>query len=561
VVSDRPAQHPGATALALLLACLAAAAPARSAGPTFTDATAEAGIDYRNVCGSAPDAKGWISESLGAGAAWLDYDGDGKLDLYVVNGSTYDRQPDRGEPNRLYRGDGKGRFAEVTDRAGVGHRGWGLGVAVGDVDNDGDPDLYVTNFGANVMYRNDGDGTFTDVTAEAGVGNPLLSASAAFFDMEGDGDLDLYVTNYMDCDRGRVPSGLSDDACIFNGVRVFCGPLNQVPQQDALYRNRGDGTFEDVTRAAGIHLASPRYALGVVTADYDGDGDQDIYVANDSLQNSLWENRGGGRFVDVGLERLAAMNADGRAQAGMGADFGDYDGDRWLDLVVTNFTYDLNTVYRSVGGRFFVDESNLAGLGVTMLALSWGTAFVDLDRDADLDLFIANGHIYPQADAYDLGWRYRQPNHVFVNQDGRFRDVTSAAGPGLDVERSFRGAAFGDYDDDGDVDVFLTAMDEPGLLLRNDTRAPGHFLRVALEGTRSNRDGVGARVTLSAGGRTQIRERKGGGSYLSASDPRLHFGLGSATRIERIEVRWPSGRVDTQTDLPVDRQILLRETE
>jgi hypothetical protein len=529
----------------------------------FVDATPASGIRCKNVCGAVGNAKGWLFEGMGAGAAWLDYDGDGNLDLYIVNGSTIDRPAGGGEPNQLFRGDGHGKFVNVTERARVGDRGWGYGVAIGDIDNDGDADIFVTNSGPNVLYRNEGDGTFTDVTAKAKLGNPFWSTSSAFFDMEGDGDLDLYVANYMVGDPDKVPrrdsEGARPGSCYYKGVPVFCGPLGQTPHQDALYRNNGDGTFTDVTKQAGVALETPRYSLGVVSADYDNDGDQDLYVANDSVQNSLWRNDGKGNFEDVGVTTLAALNADGRTQAGMGTDFGDYNGDGWLDLVVTNFSHDLNTIYRSMGGKFFIDDSMLTGLGVTNMALSWGTGFRDFDRDGDLDLFIANGHVYPMVDDYDIGTKFRQRNHLFLNERDRFKESAASSGDGLAILRSFRGAAFGDYDNDGDVDIFLTALDDEGLLLRNDSPSPGHFVQLHLIGGPSNRDAVGARVTLQAGGRAQIREHKGGGSYLSGSDPRLHFGIGEASAVERLQIRWPSGKTELLEKVPIDRLITVRE--
>ncbi len=552
-----------------MLAALAATVPATSqdragaGGPRFVDATVAAGIDYVNICGAPPESKGWLTEGMGAGAAWLDYDGDGHLDLFVVNGSSYERGLDKGEPNRLYRGDGKGRFTDVTERTGVGHRGWGYGVAVGDFDGDADPDLYVTNQGANVMLRNEGNGTFADVTTRAKTGHAGWGTSAAFFDMDGDGDLDLYVANYVDFDVKRIPKFGTQDAratstCTVHGVPVFCGPNGLPPAQDVLYRNNGDGTFTDATREAGLYLDRPRYALGVVTADFDNDGDQDVYVANDSVQNSLWRNRGDGTFEDVGVTTMSALSGGGRPQAGMGTDFGDFDGDGWLDLVVTNFSYDLNTLYRNVQGRFFIDDSQRVGLGVTNLALSWAASFQDFDQDGDLDLFIANGHLYPTMDAYDNGMDYRQRNHLFVNTGGRFREASAEAGPGLQVVRSFRGAAAGDYDEDGDVDLFVTAQDEPGLLLRNETPGAGHWLRVRLVGTTCNRDAVGARVTVTVDGRRMLRERTGGGSYLSQSEPTLHFGLGAAKKVD-LEVRWPDGRTTSLKDLMVDRVVEIEQ--
>ncbi|MCZ6915351.1 MAG: CRTAC1 family protein [Gemmatimonadetes bacterium] len=532
-------------------------------GLRFVDVTSGSGIQYRNVCGARPGDKGWLMESMGAGAAWLDYDNDGNLDLYVVNGSTLERDAGEGEPNQLFRGDGRGHFKDVTQQARVGDRGWGHGVAVGDIDNDGDADIYVTNYGPNVLYRNNGDGTFDDITKAAGVGNELWSTSAAFFDMDGDGNLDLYVGNYMVGTPDKVPRRGSEEArkgnCHYRGLHVFCGPMGQVPFQNVLYRGSGDGKFRDVTRESGVWLEQPRYTLGVVTADYDNDGDQDIYAANDSVQNSLWRNNGDGTFADVGVPTMSALNADGKAQAGMGVNFGDYDADGWLDIIVTNFAHDLSTVYRNQLGKFFLDDSILSGLGVTRQTLSWGTAFHDFDCDGDLDLFIANGHVYPQVDDYALGTSFRQTNHLLVNEGGRFGDATAASGPGLAIARSYRGAAFGDYDNDGDMDVFATALDEEALLLRNDSPRRGHYLEIRLIGTDSNRDAVGTRVALTAGGRRQIRQRKGGGSYLSASDPRLHFGLGSSTTVDLVEIRWPGGKKAVVRDIPADRVITIRE--
>jgi len=551
----------------LALAVAAAGRPVAAAAPppdvpAFADATVAAGIRHRNVCGAPGTAKGWLTESMGAGAAWLDYDGDGVLDLYLVNGSTHERLAGQGEPNQLYRGLGGGRFQDVTARAGVGDRGWGYGVAVGDYDNDGDPDLFVTNLGPDVLYRNNGDGTFSDISRQAGL--PAVDAwgsSAAFFDFDGDGDLDLYVGQYIDGDPKKLPRRGSEAArspfCMFRNMAVFCGPLGQTPLPDVLYRNDG-GKFTDVTRAAGMWLDPPRNTLGVVTGDYDNDGDQDVFVANDSVENVLWNNRGG-KFTDAAPTALVALNGEGRTQAGMGTDFGDWNGDGWLDLVLTTFSHDLKTLFRSVGGRYFVDDSQLAGLGVTQMTLAWGTAFHDFDRDGALDLFIANGHIYPEVDAHALGTTYRQTNQLFLNRGNRLIDVSSRTGAGLAVARSFRGAAFADYDADGDVDVLLTALDEAPLLLRNDGPFAGHWLALRLRGTRSNRDAVGARVVISAGGRTQLRERKGGGSYLSASDGTLHFGLGSATKIDRLEVRWPSGAREVIENVPADRTLTLRE--
>jgi len=383
-----------------------------------------------------------------------------------------------------------------------------------------------------------------------------------FFDMEGDGDLDLYVGNYYVCGPGHVPARGETPYCAWKGIDVACGPKGMVPYQDVMYRNEGDGTFSDVTREAGMWLVQPRYTLGVVTADFNNDGLQDVYVANDSVQNSLWRNNGDGSFTDVGVTTMSAFNADGHSQSGMGTDCGDYDNDGWLDIVVTNFSHDLNTVYRNIEGRYFLDESSVIGLDKTHMTLSWGTGFYDFDLDGDQDLFIANGHIFPEVDDYAVGTEYKQPNHILVNEGGgRLVESSAEAGPGFAIKRSYRAAAFGDPDNDGDIDVMLTAMDEPALFLVNRTVTEGHYLQVRLVGRRSNRDGIGARVTVVAGGDKQIRERRGGGSFLAANDPRLHFGLGPAERAELIEVRWPSGTRDVLYDVAADRLVTITEGE
>jgi hypothetical protein len=551
--------------LLVFLVCVPGLSSANENPMHFVDATPGSGIEYRNVCGYPVGSKGWLNEGMGAGAAWLDYDVDGNLDLYIVNGSDFDRKPGEGEPNKLFRGDGKGKFTDVSQKAGVADRGWGYGVTAADYDNDGDPDIYVTNMGPNVLYRNDGDGTFTDVTAKAGVaGLDIWSSSAAFFDMEHDGDLDLYVDNYMVCTPDTVDKAGSPEArtknCAYRGIQVFCGPLGQVPHQDTLYRNNGDGTFTDVTKEAGIWHEEGRYALGVVVADLDNDGDSDVYVANDSVGNFLWENDGKGHFKDVGLMKLAAFNADGRAQAGMGTNAADYNNDGWMDLVVTNFSQDLNTIYKNMNGKFFLDDTALAGLNVTHMRLSWGVGFYDFDLDTDLDLFVANGHVYPMLDGFQIGTEFKQYNDMFVNEGGHFIESHETSGPGFKVLRSFRAAAFGDYDNDGDVDIFLTTLDDVPLLLRNDTPRNGrHFLQVKLIGEKANRDAIGARVTLSYDGKTRIRERKGGGSYQSVEDTRLHFGVGNATKIDTLHVRWPGGTTDVLKDVAVDQVVTIRE--
>ena len=555
-----------AVACALALAGMALRPPAVAVaspdGPIqFEDATTQAGIDYRNLFGGA--GKPYIIESTGNGAAWLDCDGDGLLDLFVVNGSTLERQEkgERGPGNRLYRNDGKGGFQDVTAGSGLEGGYWGSAVATGDYDNDGLVDLYVTTIlEGNHLYHNNGKCTFTDVTGAAGVGDGRhASASAAFFDYDRDGRLDLFVTHYVRFDRPYLDR--VSPYCLWKGLRVFCGPTGVAGEANALYHNNGDGTFTDVTRASGLWNPELK-SLGVVTADLDDDGWPDVYVASDSTIQALYRNRGNGSFEDVSLASGAGYSQDGRAQSGMGVDAGDYDGDGRPDLFVTTFQDDYKTLYHNDGGLRFSDVTYAARIGqVSFTRLSWGTGFQDFDNDGWLDLFVASGHVYPQVDAARLPQEtYAQQNQVLRNLgNGSFADVTSTAGAGLQAVKSSRGVAFGDYDNDGRIDAVVVNMDETLTLLHNTTRTANHWLTVKTIGARSNRDGIGARVRVRAGGRELTREVKTSGSFASASDPRVHFGLGGHERVESLELRWPSGAKQTFTDVPADRLVVVSE--
>ena len=540
-----------------------AAQAAEDGSIQFEDATGKARLDYRNLFG-AP-GKPYIIESTGNGAAFLDYDGDGLLDLFVVNGSTLERQAkgERGPGNRLYHNDGKGGFVDVTRGSGLEGGYWGSAVAAGDYDNDGHVDLYVTTvLEGNHLYHNDGDGRFTDVTARAGVGGGRRdSVSAAFFDYDRDGRLDLFVANYVRFDRPYLDR--VSPYCLWKGLRVFCGPTGVAGDTNVLYHNNGDGTFTDVTRAAGL-LNPELKSLGVVTADLDDDGWPDLYVASDSTIQALYRNRGNGTFEDVSLLSGAGYSQEGRAQSGMGVDAGDYDGDGRLDLFVTTFQDDYKTLYHNDGGLRFSDVTYAARLGqVSFNRLSWGTGFHDFDNDGWPDLFVASGHVYPQVDSARLPQEtYAQQDQVLRNLgNGAFADVTASAGPGMQVVKSSRGVAFGDYDNDGTIDAVVVNMDDTLTLLHNTTRAAHHWLTLRTVGARSNRDGIGARVRVRAGGRDQVREVRTSGSYASASDPRVHFGLGAAGRIERVEVTWPSGVKQVFTDVPMDRMVTVHEED
>jgi len=524
-------------------------------GPVrFTEVTRQAGIDFRHVNGASADKH--LVETMGSGGLFFDYDNDGWLDVFLVDGgSLADPHVARQARHRLYRGRGNGAFEDATARSGIRRRAYGMGACAGDVDNDGDVDVYVTALGPDTLYRNEGDGTFTDVTAAAGVGSPLWSASCAFADLDRDGDLDLWVTRYVKADAAINP---------FCGVarlrrRFYCHPLNYDPLPNALYRNDGRGSFEDVSTEAGLdeHLG---HGLGVVIGDYDEDGWPDVFVANDSVPNFLFQNGGDGRFTETGLRAGVAVAFDGKARAGMGTDAGDYDGDGHFDLVVTNLDFETHSLFRNLGERLFTYTTVESGIGFpTLPFVGFGVAFLDADHDGRLDLAIANGHIMDNAPLYRSGAVHAQRNLFFHNTSGRrFAEVGRGAGPGFALEKVSRGLAAGDVDNDGDLDLLVTNNGQSADLLRND-RTGGHALLVRTIGTESNRDGIGAVVRVTAGGRTQVREVRAGSSYLGQHDPRVHVGLGRATSADRVEVQWPSGRLDVLRDVAAGQIVTIRE--
>ena len=489
------------------------------------------------------------------GAAFFDYDRDGDVDLYVANGSSFAGFALGEHPaNQLYRNDG-GRFADVTVAAGVGDTSWSMGCAAADYDNDGHTDLYVTNFGRNTLYRNLGSGRFADVTTEAGVGDAGWGTGASFGDCDRDGDVDLYVANYVDFSRDYE----SPIPCLWKNVKVYCGPVGLLPAADVFYRNNGDGTFSEWTKQAGLQ-GEKFYGMSALFGDYDADGWPDLLVANDSTPNLLFRNLQDGRFAEEALMAGVAYSGEGVAQGCMGAAWGDYDNDGLFDLFVTNFADEYNALYRNEGGGFFADVSFAVGIGAAPAELvSWGTGFFDCDNDGDRDLFVANGHTYPQADLPRVNSSYQQGNSLFENRGGRLVEVSVEAGPGFALRRVGRGTSFADYDGDGDIDLFILNLNGPPTLLRNDGDHDNHYLLVRTVGTKSNRDGIGARVILSAGGQSQHAEVQSGGSYLSHSDLRLHFGLGPAERVDRLEVRWPSGAVQVLNDIAADQVLTVVE--
>ena len=527
--------------------------------PRFVDVAQEAGLTLLNVSGTA--RKDYIVEVSGNGAAFFDYDNDGDMDVLIVNGSTLERIGQGGDlMAALYANDGHGSFSNLTSGSQLNTKGWGMGVCVADYDNDGFRDVYITAFGPNVLYRNDGAGSFMDVTATAGLGNSGWSTNCSFGDYDRDGDLDLYVANYLAFDEKTVPKAGTSGACQHLGVRVMCGPRGLPGQPDALYRNDGDGTFTDVTETAGIDDPN-LYGYGAVFSDLDDDGWLDIFVANDSVPNALYKNNQDGTFSEIGLLSGVALSGEGRPQSGMGLDIADYNNDGLFDIFVTHFSNDTNTLYRNNGAGIFTDETFAAGLAATSLQnLGWGTSFVDLDNDARLDIFVANGHIHPGIDNFGNGATYFQPKELYRNLgDGRFEEISEEIGGAVRVEKSSRGSAVGDFDNDGDMDILVINIDDRPTLLRNDLSNGSHWLTLQLVGTTSNGDGIGARVEIEAGGKTQVAEVRSGGSYLSHNDTRVHFGLGDTARVDELRIRWPNGRVEKFEGVDVDGFVEIEE--
>ncbi|HUG54153.1 MAG TPA: CRTAC1 family protein [Vicinamibacteria bacterium] len=588
----------GSTWLAVLLAqkpvpptLTASPSPEAAPGVVFTDATAASGLGaFRHVSGSA--AKDYILEATGSGVALFDYDGDGWLDVYLVNGSTLPAVAGReaAPAAALFRNGGDGTFTDATSAAGVENRRWGQGVCAGDFDNDGAPDLYVANFGRTRLFRNGGDGTFTDVAERAGVAVDKWSTGCAFGDYDGDGRLDLFVAGYVRLDPDRLPPapprpGASRETvpspppaaerrgmgaaysagapyCEYRTQPVMCGPRGLVGEADHLFRNNGDGTFTDVSARAGVSDGAGLYGFGVAFLDYDDDGKLDLFVANDSQANYLYRNRGDGTFEDLSYASGAALNESGQEQAHMGVAVGDYDNDGRPDLYVTNFADDYNVLYHNDGRGLFSDVSYPAGVARASIPfLGWGDGFLDYDNDGWLDLVVANGHVYPIADRFDWNTSYRQRALLFRNLKGRFVEVAGSAGPAMAVARAGRGLAVGDLDNDGDVDVVINNLDEGPTLLRNDGgSAAGHWLVVRLVGDPARgcpRDAIGSVVYCTAGGIRRRGEVASGRSQVSQSDLRVHFGLGAATRIDRLEVRWANGPATSYAVPAVDRLVVI----
>jgi hypothetical protein len=538
-------------------------------GVNFFNVARESGLNVKTIFGGEHKNK-YLLETTGCGVAFYDFDNDGWLDIFLVNGSRLEGFPAGQAPtSHLFKNNRDGTFTDVTAKAGVGRSGWGQGVCIGDYDNDGFEDLFVTYFGKNVLYHNNGDGTFSDVSEKAGVAGSgkRWNTGCAFVDYNRDGKLDLFVANYIDLDLATAPVPESGP-CLYKGVMVACGPPGLNGGKNILYHNNGDGTFSDVSEAAGLFQANGTYGLGVLTADFDNDGWPDIYVANDSTASALYQNKHNGKFVDIAMESGCALSADGKPQAGMGVSAADYDLDGNLDIVKTNFAGDTPSLYRNLGGGTFEDATFAAGLGRHTQFLGWGVGFFDFDNDGWPDILLCNGHVYPEVEQLKTEAGYPQQKILYKNlRNGRFDDVSAQAGPGITVPAASRGCAFGDFDNDGDLDMVVNTVNDFPQLLRCDSSTNHNWLKVRTIGTKSNRSGIGARlrcVTQPPGEpkpHQQIDEVRSGGSYISQNDLRLHFGLGKAEKVDLLEIRWPSGQVDTLKDVKPNQLIFVKEGE
>jgi enediyne biosynthesis protein E4 len=525
----------------------------KPAPPRFEEIGHQAGLTVTHLSSAEQH---FIIESMSGGVGLIDCDGDGKLDILVVNGSTVDRFRQGGDPLvTLYHQDSDLKFTDVTAVAGLTVKGWGMGVAVADFDNDGILDIYVTGFGRNALYKGLGNCKFKDVTEKAGVAVGGFSTAAAFADYDRDGFVDLFVSRYVHLDMNNLPGFGSDERfCRFKGVLVQCGPWGMQGESDVLFHNRGDGTFEEVSKKAGVDDPKHRYGMGAIWADYDNDGWPDLFVANDAGPNFLYHNKHDGTFDEVGLVSGVALSEDGQELGSMGVDFGDYDHDGNLDLFVTNFTDQPDNLYRNLGNKSFSDMGWASGLSQGSYPyVKWGTGFFDFDNDGWIDVLVANGHVYPQVDAIPGSSHYRQPLQLFRNrQNGTFEDVSAISGLESIPLESRRGAAFGDINNDGNIDVVLLNIGETPNLLINRTTSGNHRVLFQLVGTRSNRAAIGARVTVTSRSFKQLNEVRSGGSYLSQNDLRLHFGLGADDGISSVEILWPSGKTEVLHDLAAD---------
>lgn len=525
----------------------------------FTDIAAQAGLRFPTIYGPV-DHKDYIIETVGCGCAFIDYDNDGWMDLLVLSGLRA-AESNEGASNRLYRNNRDGTFTDVTEKAGLLRTMLSSGVTVGDYDNDGFEDIFISGYGRNVLYRNNGDGTFTDLTKDAGLleGGNRWGAGCSFLDYDRDGHLDLFVSNYLDFDLSRAPKPGSSAMCTWQGVPVNCGPRGLPFSHHTLYRNDGRGFFKDVSKQAGIARVRPGYGMTVAAADFDNDGWPDIYVACDSTPSLLFHNRHDGTFEEVGLTAGCSLSDDGVEQAGMGVGVGDVNLDGNLDIFKTHFMADTNVLYLNSGKGYFDDQTLAAGLGVETRYVNWGAGIVDLDNDGYPDLFYVTGNVYPEVERKHPDYPLKTPRVIFRNLgNGRFEELLEEAGPGIGAPHCSRGCAFGDFDNDGDIDILIVNLNEPPSLLRNDLRGNHRWLKLKLVGAQSNRSAIGTRVTCSYGGKRQAQEVMAQSSFYSCNDPRLHFGLGEAETAD-LEIRWPSGARQSMKSVRANRILTIRE--
>ena len=539
-----------------------AAPPPAPPKVNFVDIAERAGLTAKTEDGGGK-TKRYIIETTGSGAAFFDFDNDGWPDIFLVNGSRLEGFPKGQEPtSHLYRNLHDGTFADVTQSAGVGLVGWGQGVCAGDYDNDGFVDLFVTFWGHDILLHNNGDGTFTDVTRKAGLWHDDVrwSTGCAFLDYDRDGRLDLFVAHYVDLDLPHTPEPGSGAACMWKGMPVMCGPRGLKGTHSELYHNNGDGTFTDVSEASGIAKTDAYYCLTALTGDFDNDGWPDIYVACDSTPSMLFHNNHNGTFTETAVEAGVAFNDGGREQAGMGADAADYDGEGWLDIVKTSFSDDTATLYHNNHDGTFSDVTAAAGLSKNSKFLGWGTLFLDIDNDGWPDLFMANGHIYPEVDSKGVNNTFRERKILYWNEhNGRFRDISLDSGAGITTPFNSHGVAAADFDNDGAVEILVNNSHDRPSLLKNFGEH-GNWILLKLEGTKSNRDAIGAKVTVRVGDHQQTQEVRSGGGYISQSDFRLHFGLGKAIKADAVEIRWPSGLVQRFENIAGNRVVKIRES-
>ena len=525
----------------------------------FTDVAAQAGLRTPIIYGGV-DSNAYILEPMGCGIAFLDYDNDGWLDIFMLCGTRLEGPPP-GATNRLYKNNRDGTFTDVTEKAGLTRTGWAYGVTIGDYNNDGFEDIFITYWGQNVLYRNNGDGTFTDVTKEAGLLTPgtRWSTGCTFVDYDRDGRLDLFVSNYLKFDFKAIPAAGKDPNCNWKGIPVNCGPRGLPPETHLLYHNNGDGTFRDASGPSGVGAVQGSYGLTSVAADFDNDGWPDIYVACDSTPSLLFHNNHDGTFTEEGLERGVALNEDGQEQAGMGLGIGDFDCDGNLDVFKTHFTEDTPALYRNNGKGNFRDVTIRSGLGVETRFISWGAGIADLDNDGLPDLFWVTGSVYPEVEKKYPEFPHRTPRVIFRNLGrGKFEELIGQGGPGISDIHASRGVAFGDFDNDGDIDILMMNQNEPPSLLRNDMTGGNHWLKVKLVGAKSNRSAIGAVVIASYAGKTQAQAVLGQSAYLSVSDRRLHFGLGQATTAD-LDIRWPSGAREIIPNVAAGQLVTIQE--